>query len=76
MRSLNHRTKSAINFSIALILSIIFAFVSKPFNFWYTIYFFIIAAVSLIGLITSIYMQVKSDLTSHTNIVDDGREEK
>ncbi|MEB9561515.1 hypothetical protein P4I85_13560 [Bacillus cereus] len=76
MRSLNHRTKSTIYFSIALILSIIFAFISKPFNFWYTIYFIIIAAVSLMGLIVNIYMQVKSDLTSHTSIVDDGREEK
>ncbi|CUB50805.1 hypothetical protein BN2127_JRS10_00322 [Bacillus subtilis] len=76
MRALSYRAKSTIYFSIVLILSIIFAFISKPFNFWYTIYFLIIASVSLIGLIINIYMQVKSDLTSHTSIVDDGREEK
>lgn len=76
MKSLNYRTKTIIYFAIALVLSVIFAFLSKPFNYWYTIYFIIIAAISLIGLISNIYMQIKSDLTSHTSIVDDGKEEK
>lgn len=76
MKSLNYRTKSIIYFAIALVLSVIFAFLSTPFNYWYTIYFIIIAVISLIGLISNIYTQIKSDLTSHTSIVDDGKEEK
>ena len=76
MKSLNYRTKTIIYFAIALVLSVIFAFLSKPFNYWYTIYFIIIAVISLIGLISNIYTQIKSDLTSHTSIVDDGKEEK
>lgn len=76
MKSLSDLAKSTIYYSIALILSVIFAFLSKPFNYWYTIYFIIIAAISLIGLISNIYTQVKLALTSHTSIVDDEKEEK
>ncbi|UYX56097.1 hypothetical protein M3Y14_34510 (plasmid) [Bacillus thuringiensis] len=76
MKSLSYHAKSTIYFSIVLVLSTIFAFLSKPFNYWYTIYFIIIAVISLIGLISNIYTQVKLALTSHTNIVDDEKEEK